>query len=461
MTAELIEPVLWAVGMALLAGVLFTGIGLISGTDETAIVAPLALLVILIGVPPAGVLAFFLAAIIAKHISHAVPTTLLGIPGDTTAVPMLREAQLLRSLGIPHIALQKAISGGVVSVAIAIPLSIVFALVLTPFAEAIGAAAPWIFIAAAVLVAYTSKGRLAAVAGLVPFVLLIVGLQAFIMEQKEATFTTSFFLGIATGPLIFDLFAALSPAGRRSMQQSGKREFNLAPDVRPAGGSRMPHPFKVLTGKQLAYTSGSAAITSATFVFSPVAMAVLMGEIVGSRVKNGYERLTTVITVRNGTTESTYIAETLIPLIAIGLPLSPMAAGPAGPLFNAPPVYTLDAETGTTNNLHDLLTTGQFALFSVIAAIIAVAIAYPFVMTNAHRAATWVMKSVSHEAIIAGFAALICVICLYEGGLLALGVTLTVGLVGGLFNRFIGMHAGVQFMGYYVAVLTVPAILAL
>src|SRR5699024_6346481 len=226
---ELLEPVLWAIGMALLAAVLFTGIGLISGTDETAIVAPLALLVILIGVPPAGVIAFFLAAIISKHISHAVPTTLLGIPGDTTAVPMLREAQLLRSLGIPHIALQKAISGGVLSVIIAIPLSIIFALVLTPFAEAIGAAAPWIFIAA-VLVAYASKGKLAAVAALIPFVLLIVGLQAFIMEQKEATFTTSFFLGIATGPLIFDLFSALSPVGRRAMAQEGKREFNLAPD---------------------------------------------------------------------------------------------------------------------------------------------------------------------------------------------------------------------------------------
>ena len=156
MSAELIEPVLWAIGMAVLAGVLFTGIGLISGTDETAIVAPLALLVILIGVPPSGVIAFFLAAIISKHISHAVPTTLLGIPGDTTAVPMLREAQLLRSLGVPHIALQKAISGGVISVAIAVPLSIVFALVLTPFADAIRPAAPWIFIAAAVLVAYTS-----------------------------------------------------------------------------------------------------------------------------------------------------------------------------------------------------------------------------------------------------------------------------------------------------------------
>ncbi|MDN6371631.1 MAG: tripartite tricarboxylate transporter permease, partial [Brevibacterium aurantiacum] len=172
MSADLIEPILWAIGMALLAAVLFTGIGLISGTDETAIVAPLALLVILIGVPPAGVIAFFLAAIIAKHISHAVPTTLLGIPGDTTAVPMLREAQLLRSLGVPHIALQKAISGGVIAVIIAIPLSILFALVLTPFAEAIGAAAPWIFIAAAVLVAYTSKGKLAAVVALIPFVLI-------------------------------------------------------------------------------------------------------------------------------------------------------------------------------------------------------------------------------------------------------------------------------------------------
>lgn len=316
-----------------------------------------------------------------------------------------------------------------ISVAIAVPLSIVFALVLTPFADAIGAAAPWIFIAAAVLVAYTSKGKLAAVVALIPFVLLIVGLQAFILEQKEATFTTSFFLGIATGPLIFDLFSAMSPVGRRTMRQEGKREFNLAPDVRPKGGSRLPNPFKALSGRQLAYTSGSAAITSATFVFSPVAMAVLMGEIVGSRIKNGYERLTTVITVRNGTTESTYIAETLIPLIAIGLPLT-HGRRARGTLFNAPPVYTLDAEAGTTNNLHDLLTTSQFALFSVIAAIIAVAIAYPFVMTNAHRAATWVMKSVSHEAIIAGFAALICVICLYEGGLLALGVTITVGLVG-------------------------------
>lgn len=461
MSPDMLTALLWAIGMALVASILFTGIGLISGTDETAIVAPLALLVILIGVPPSGVIAFFLAAIVSKHIAHAVPTALLGIPGDTTAVPMLREAQLLRALGVPHIALQKAISGGVLSVTVAVPLAVLFALVITPFADVIGAAAPWIFIAAAVLVAFTSKGKLASVLALIPFVALIVALQTLVEVHGESSFTISFFLGIATGPLIIDLFSSFSPVGRRSMERDGKRKFNLAPEAVGAGRKRIANPLRVLDRQQIAYTSGAAAITSLTFVFSPVAMAVLMGELAGGRIKNGFHRLLTVMSVRNGTTESTYIGETLIPLVAVGLPLSPMAAGPAAPLFNAPPVYTLDEATGQANNLHSLLTTAEFALFTVVAAVIAIAVAYPFVMTNAHRAARWVMKSVSHEAIIAGFTALICVICLYEGGLLALMVTLTVGLVGGLLNKVVGMHSGVQFMGYYVAALTVPALMAL
>ena len=38
-----------------------------------------------------------------------------------------------------------------------------------------------------------------------------------------------------------------------------------------------------------------------------------------------------MLSARNGVTEATYIAEALIPLIAFGLPLSPVAAGPAAP----------------------------------------------------------------------------------------------------------------------------------
>ena len=48
-----------------------------------------------------------------------------------------------------------------------------------------------------------------------------------------------------------------------------------------------------------------------------------------------------------------------------------------------------------------------------------------------------------------------------QGGVIALLVILTVGLVGGLLYRVLGMNTGVQFMGYYAAVLSVPAILKL
>ncbi|MGO1405727.1 MAG: tripartite tricarboxylate transporter permease [Agrococcus casei] len=455
---ELLPMIGWAVGMALAGAIAFGLLGLVSGTDETATIAPITLLVILLGVPPVGVFAFFMASISAKHITHAIPTTLLGIPGDTMAAPLLRDAQLLRELGVPHIALRKAISGGVLAALIAVPLAVLFAWLLTPFADAISSVAGWIFLAAAVLIAFLSKSRWAAVIALIPFVLLVLGLNAFTLATLDRTLTVSFFLGIATGPLIVDMFLAASPVGRKTLQRADKRRFELAADSRTWKG-RMPSPFGVLSRGQLGATAGAATISSATFVFSPVAMTVLMGELFGSRVKGAYQRLTTQMSVKNGTTESTYIAETLIPLIAIGLPLSPMAASVASPLFNAPPVYTID--DGVPNNLHTMLEPWQFLVFGLVAVILAVLLTYPFAMTQAHRAAKWIMQKVSHEAIIGAFAGLLVVISLYEGGVIALFVTLTVGLVGGMLNKLFAVHTGVQFMGYYVAVLSVPGILAL
>lgn len=457
---ELIELLLWAVGMALAGAVVFGLLGLVSGTDETATIAPLTLLVILLGVPPVGVFAFFMASIAAKHITHAIPTTLLGIPGDTLAAPLLRDAQMLRELGVPHIALRKAISGGVVAALIAVPLAVLFAMILTPFSGAISSVAPWLFLAAAVLIAVLSKGRWGALVALVPFVLIVVGLQGWATGVLGKGLSISFFLGIAIGPLIADLVLSASPSGRKLLKRDAPRTFELAADVRTWKG-RTPNPFRVLDRGQLAGTASAAVVSSATFVFSPVAMTVLMGETFGGRIKNGYRRLTSMMAIKNGTTESTYIAETLIPLIAIGLPLSPMAAGPANPLFNAPPVYTIDSDSGETNNLHNLLEPWQFLVFGLVAVVIALLITYPFAMTQAHRAASWIMRKVSHEAIIGAFAGLIAVICLYEGGIVALLVAVSIGLVGGLLNRMFQVHTGVQFMGYYVAALTVPAIGAL
>ena len=454
-----------AVLMGVIGAIVFTLIGVVSGTDETATIAPLTLVVILVGVPPAGVFTFFMAAAISKHMTHAVPTMLLGIPGDTLAVPILEDAAKMRALGLPHLALRKAISGAVISAFIAIPAAVLFAWILSPFGDLITSFAPWIFLIAAAGIAYSSAAKWAGVIALVPFVAVILGLQAW-TSSFEVSLSISYFLGIAIGPMIVALFMVLVPQNRKEMRRSEPSHVYLAPDVRPSrtegekAGRTFPNPFKVLDRRQVTATAATSVVSSATFVFSPVAVTVLMGEIVGARIKQGYQRLTSVITAKNGTTESTYIAETLIPLIAFGLPLSPVAAGPAAPLFNAPPVFETNPDGGTINNISTHLTTFDFFIFALLGAVCAVAIAYPFAMRYAHVAAKFVVTKVSHEAIIAAFVGLVVVVSLWEGGLMGLMVVTAVGLVGGMLIRLVKVHAGVLFMGYYVAVLSVPGILA-
>lgn len=458
MSDPLLHTLLVAVLMALTGAVSFSLVGLVSGTDETTTIAPVTLLVVLLGTPPAGVLAFFMAAAVAKHLTHAIPTALLGIPGDTMATALMREANLLRRLGVPHVALRKMISGSVIAALIAVPLAVLFALVLSPFGDAIKHAAPWVFAAAAVVIAYFSPGRWASVAALLPFVALVAGLQA-LTAAHGIKLSVSYFLGIAVGPLVADLVRLLAPGQRARMRREAPRRVALAPDIKGWSGY-FPNPFKVLDARQSGYTATAAAVSSATFVFSPVAMTVVLGELVGMRIRHAYHRLTTMISVRNGVTEATYIAETLIPLIAFGLPLSPVAVGPAASLFNAPPRFTIDAASGAVHNLHTLLTPGQFLGYGLMATVIAIVVAYPFAMNFAYRAASFVTRRIGQEAIIAVFGGLVATISLWEGGLTGLLVTLTVGLTGGVLNRAIGFGIGAQFMGFYMAVLTVPALFA-
>ncbi|MFD4197817.1 MULTISPECIES: tripartite tricarboxylate transporter permease [Amycolatopsis] len=449
---------LWALGMGLLGAVVFAAIGLVSGTDETSTLAPVTLLVVLLGVPPAGVLTFFIAGAVSKHMTHAIPTTLLGIPGDTTAVPLLDDATALRRLGAPHIALRKALAGGLVAALIAVPVAVGVASLLAPLAGPIKTVAPFVFGAAAIFVGYFSPGRWASVAAIVPFALLVTGLNTVATDQLDKSLSISFFLGIAIGPLVVDLLIASSRSGRRTLERTGPRPFWLAPDG-GTGRRWIPNPLRILDGRQTAATAAAAGVTSTTFMLSPVAATVLAGEITGSRIKHPYRRLTTLMAVKNGTTESTYLAETLIPLVAFGLPLSPVAAGPAAALFNAPPVYTVKGADGGVHNLHTLLSSWQFLVFSLLGVVIAGLVVYPFAMRYARAASGWVARRISHEALIGAFVALIAVVAWYEGGPLALAVSLTVGAVGGLANRLLGMTSGVQFMAYYVAVLLVPIVL--
>ncbi|WP_312200448.1 tripartite tricarboxylate transporter permease [Anaerospora hongkongensis] len=446
MDALFLNELFWGVGAALAGGIIFSGIGLISGTDETATIAPLTLLVILLGFPPVAVFAWFIAAAVSKHMTHAIPTALMGVPGDTMAVPMLQDASILRRLGVPHIALRKMISGGIIAAFVALPISVGFATLLAPFAEAVKSWAPIIFTIAAVIIAYTSGGKWASVFVLIPFAFLIQGLNKMAIAALGKGVFISIFLGIAIGPMFADLVTLLSPISRHLLTRSQPREFWLAPELKSWKGY-FPNPLAILSGEQKMYTAAAATVSALTFTFSPVGMTVMVGEIISSRVKSLYQRLTTSLAAMNGVTEATYIAETIIPLMAFGIPLSPMALGPAAPLFNAPPVFT----SQPIHNLHNLMVPYQYLLYGFIGIIVASLVAYPFSMNYARKASVWVLQTVSQEAIISMFTGLIIVLSYYEAGIVGIGISITIAILGGILNRFFGIHTGVQYMTYYAS----------
>lgn len=359
----------------------------------------------------------------------------------------------------PSYCLKKMIASGILAAFIAIPCSIGFALLLAPFGDTIKTFAPWIFLIAAILIAWFSKGRWASVLLLIPFVAIILSLQA-LSKQFEIKLGVTYFLAIAVGPLVADLFLSLNTSQRLLLQRTNENIVHVAPDVKNWGGY-FPNPLKILSSNQKKWVGITTIISSATFVFSPIAMTVVMGEWVASRIKPAYEKLTTVLAVKNGVTESTYIAEALIPLIAFGLPLSPVAAGPASPLFNAPPVFTVSTADQAGHNLHHLMSYGDFFFYGLMSIVLAMLIAYPLAMNYARNIALWVIQKISHEAVIAVFFGLILVLSLWEGGIFGMAITFTLALIGGIFSKYFGFNTGCQFMGFYTAILSVPAILSL
>lgn len=438
------SELLIAIILAIIAGVIFSLLGLVSGTDETAVMVPVTLIVILLGAPPVAVFSFFMSAVLAKHLTHAIPTALMGVPGDTTATPMMEHAGFLRRLGMPHIALRKMISGGIIGAFIALPVALIFAWILSPFGSFFQEYSGVIFTLAAVFIGYLSKGRWASVILILPMAMLYQGLDAISFLNLDKHLSISFFLGIAIGPMLVDLLIASSKSARSDVVKHEMNSYNLAPDKKAWAGY-FPNPFKVLTKKQTKAVTGTSLISSATFGLSPVGMTSMMGELVGSRIKGQYNKSTSSLAAMNGVTESTYVAETIIPLVAFGVPLSPVALGPAQALFNAPPVFTSDP----VHNLHTLMDPIDFFIYGLIGLVIAAFIAYPFSMNYARKATVWIMSHINQEAIIGMFIGLVIVLSFYEGGITGSLVTFSVAMVVGLLNRFLGMSVGVQFMIYY------------
>ncbi|MDR3260053.1 MAG: tripartite tricarboxylate transporter permease [Fusobacteriaceae bacterium] len=442
------STILLAIAISLVGGIIFSIIGVIPGTDETATMAPLTLVLVLIGVPPTVVFAWFIAILIAMQITHTVPTAMAALPGSTMAVPMVANSNIAKRLGIPHIAMRKMAAGSLIGSIIAFPIAIIVAGALAPLGKVVAAYSGLIFTLGAIIIAYVSKAKWGAIISLLPFAFLIQGLQRISVETTGKTLFISIFMGITIGPMIAELFNVMIPMRRELQKRDKPKVIWLAPESKNVKGSIFPNPFSFFGKSQVGYIAGASAVSACTFTFSPVGMTVLMGELIAARKKELYDRITATLGVQDAVSNATYLGELLIPMVAFGLPLSPVALGPASPLFNQ-------------INLHDYLSISQYFIYGIIGMVGGCFFAYPLSIKKARSWTEAMFRYVSHEALIGAFMGLICMLAFYEAGIFGIFVAVFVGIFGGILNNLFGIHTGVQFMGYYASGYIVTQVIAL
>ena len=449
------STILMAIAAAVLGGLIFTVVGIIPGTDETATMVPLTIILILAGVPVGVLFAWEIGIIVAMQVSHTIPTAMSALPGSTMAVPMVLNCSIAKRLGIPHIAMRKMAAGSIVGTIFALPLAIVVALILSPLGGMISAHSGLIFTLCALLIAYMSSAKWGAMIAIVPFAIFIQALQRIAIEGHGSTVFTSIFMGITIGPMIYELFGAMIPSRRKEFSKDDPNETWLAPDTKEKI-SFFPNPFKQLTKKQVGLCAVWSAISSVGFTMSPVGMTVLSGEASSGRCKELYDRITTSLSVEDSTSNATYVAGLIVPLLGLGgVAVGGVAGGPAAPLFACAPRFEIG------NNLAQMMNISDYIIFGIIGLIGGALAAYPIAI---HKARSWtelMLRRISHEALIGAFCGLVVMLAFYEAGILGVFLALTIGLVGGFLHTVFGVHTGIQFMTYYASAWIVTNLLSL
>jgi len=430
---------------AILGTAIYTIIGIVPGTDETAVIAPITLAIVLAGVEPIVVLTFYMAAVIAHKLTDSVPVAVAGIPGGVMATPMVEHALVLKKYGQSETSIKKMMSGSVIGTLVSVPVSLLLASVLVPFAERINEYANPILFAGAVLLALLSTNRWLSLIIIIPFALLIQGLRHLywdlgIVPENKNVFI-SFFLGITIGPVIVTLLDLLSKERRKQLIRHHHKEIILKKSAKEKG---FPNPFKILTKKEVGMSSIASLFGTITFMFSAVGVTTLVGELFSKQEKEPVKRSSLAISCMEALANATYIAGSLIPLIALGFPLSSVALGPANPLFNAPPVFTLE------HNLHHILSFTDFLWAIFIGVGISLFFTYVIIVKYANEICAFVFKWIPHEAILGLFVALVFLLAFMDAGWLNIAGVLLIGIVSGTLSRY-GVNFGVQFMVLYSA----------
>ncbi|MFM1580754.1 tripartite tricarboxylate transporter permease [Helcococcus bovis] len=423
--------------------IIYTLIGFIPGTDETSVLLPITLVLVLTGIDPRVILSFFVASITTLSVTNAIPTALVGLPGGVMATPMMEHSLYLKDKGLSAVVIKKMATGSLIGVVVALPVTLILANLIAPYGEFLKQYASILFVFGAIFLSLLSKAKILSLLSIIPLSMLFMALRHLYwgigLVPQNKTVTVSFFLGITIGPLIISLVELLNKEKREKLKTDSYKEI-----VIPKGETKQLNPFKIVDKYEMVKAGISAFIANFLFVLSPVGLTILFGEMMGKNKKSKTHEAYTTITVMSSMIQATYISGLLIPLIALGIPLSPVSIGPGIALFNAEPVFTLN------KNIHHVLPFSQMLLPILLGVGIALTVSYVLANKYASVISTFVLKKIPHEAILGLFIAFIVLLSYMDAGIVNIFGVLLIGVVSGYLNRQ-GVNYGVQFMALYAA----------
>lgn len=427
------------------AVILYSFIGLIPGTDETSVLMPVSLALILGGITPLVVLTFFIAACVTLNLMNTMPTLIAGLPGGVLSAPMIEPALIIKKHGRTSIAIKKVAIASIIGVVTSLVISIGIANLIAPYAETIGSYASWLFIGGAIFLSLIGNAKAISLISIIPLALLFQGIRFLYWEvgavSPDKNITTSFFLGITVAPLILSLLSLLN---KKELDKVTLIDTEKQPTLILENTPKNDKKKIQLKKNEGVAAFVSTAIANFLFVLSPVGLILLFGEIVGKKEPDELKRAELTVTTMNALAQGTYLSGLLISIVALGIPLAPSAIGPGAAFFESPPVFKIG------HSITQAYSQSQLIMAFIVGSCIALILVYFLATRFSEKLTLFVLKKVPHESLLALFIGLVLLLAYIDAGFINLFGVLLISLVCGTLNR-LGVSYGVQFMSLYAA----------
>ena len=210
------------IAASLAAVLIYTIIGFVPGTDETSVLLPITLMLVLSGASEVIILSFFISAIVTLNLINLMPAILVGLPGGVMSTPMIESGLLLKKKGMSAIVIKKMALSALIATFVSIVVSLVLANALVPFGETIKEYSKYFFVAGAIFLSLISKNKALCLVSIIPSSILVMALRYLYyglnVVPAGKSITTSFFLGITIGPLFVSMLSLLNKETLKEME---------------------------------------------------------------------------------------------------------------------------------------------------------------------------------------------------------------------------------------------------